>query len=135
MLFSENMDLNMLFNPNDNKLFNKEEGLIKGNMFKDEYIPYKDYTPKKLYATDNKNEIKLKLYETYFAITDLNLYLDLNKDDNEIFETYKSFINEFNKYKEEYESIYGPLEITCITNKYDWLNGPYPFEDGGIKYV
>ena len=133
MLFEENMDLNMILNPNKDNLYSIEEGLIKGNMFKDEYLSYKDYKPKKLNAKSAKDEILLKLYETYFAIIDLNLYLDINND-KEVFNTYISYLKMFNKFKEEYESIYGPLEITCITNNYDW-NKTSISETGGIKYV
>ena len=133
MLFEENMDINMLLNINDNKLLDDKLGLVKGNMFKDEYIPYKDYKEKMLVAKNPKDEIKLKLYEIYFAINDLNLYLDLNQD-IEIFNTYKSYLNMLKNFKEEYESIYGPLEITCISSDYDW-NKSNIDNDGGIKYV
>ena len=133
MLFDENIDINMLLNINNTNLEDANTGLKKGNMFKEEYVPYKNYETKSLVANNPKDEIKLKLYETYFAIIDLNLYLDLNED-KEVFETYKNYINSFNKYKIEYEDIYGPLEITCLTKQYDW-NKSNILNDGGIKYV
>ena len=51
MLFEDNMfDVNLsLFMPDvdfsrDNKILEPTEGFLRGNMFKDEYVPYKNLT-------------------------------------------------------------------------------------------
>ena len=131
MLFDYDMiiDISNLDNHNlvDNKL-----GLQRGNMFENEYKTYKNYTPK---ALNINNELLLKLYETNFAIIDLNLYLDLHPNDNKLYDIYKNYVETFEKYKNLYEQNYGPLEITCInSNTYNWIDNPWPW-DGGNNNV
>ena len=63
MLFDNNfIDLFVQDNSyyNDNKLFNCKEGFIKGNMFKDEYQPYKNYQPTKIIPRNDKETLLLK---------------------------------------------------------------------------
>ena len=137
MLFDYDMLMNLSnINTLDNtSLVNAKEGLIRGNMFEKEYKPYKNYNPKRLEIKNENDELLLKLYETYFAIVDLNLYLDLNPNDNKIYEIYKSYINNYEDIKNMYESKYGPLEITCVDSQsYNWTHNPWPW-DGGKQNV
>ena len=121
----------------NNNLSNNSNGLIQGNMFNNEYLPYKDIYPSKIEVNNEKEDLILKLYETNFAIIDLGLYLDLHPQDSNIFNTFKKNTSEFEKYKDLYEKKYGPLMITCASNNnYDWINNPWPWDnDGGNKYV
>ena len=72
-----------------------------------------------------------------FAITDLNLYLDLHPDDNEMYNLFKKYVNNKEQICKEYEKLYGPLEvIKDLGNKYNWLDSPWPWEKrGGSMYV
>ena len=70
------------------------------------------------------------------TILDLNLYLDLNKDNTEIFNELKSTITELNKNKELYAKNYGPL---CLKdnvnyNSYMWSKNPWPWMNTGGNY-
>lgn len=144
MLFEDNMfDVNLsLFMPDvdlsrDNKILEPMEGFLRGNMFKDEYVPYKNLTYFKLIPDSEKEKMLYKIMALSFAINDLNLYLDLHPDKRETFGLFKKFIDEKEKLCKEYERIYGPLEITGTTgSKYNWLNPPWPWEEnGGSIYV
>lgn len=154
MLFDNNMDMNMIMNLsnmnlnsineiekindlNNSKLTNDKTGLQRGNMFNNEYKPYKNYNPSSIDAKTEKDDLLLKLYETNFAIIDLNLYLDLHPNDFDMYQIYKEYINKFDSFKKMYEKNYGPLENTCIeNNNYDWIKNPWPWDkDGGTKYV
>lgn len=140
MLFDNDM---MMFLTKDNQntktndLINEKEGLIRGNMFESEYKPYKNYTPNIINANNNKDSLFLKLYETNFAIIDLNLYLDLHPNDNQMYEIYKKYVNNFEKLKKMYEENFGPLEITCVdSDTYNWIKNPWPWDnDGGNQNV
>ena len=127
----------MLFEIEDirknNNLFNIDEGFNKGNMFKDLYDPYKNYEVKKIIPTTEKDLLLYNLYKYSFAINDLNLYLDLNPNDQNIYEEFKEYINKYNKTLEQFENTYGPITI-CDDNfkKYSWLKTKMPWED---KYV
>ena len=138
---SENININNNYNVNNsndnNNLFTDKVGLLKGNMFKDEYIPYKNYKEKEIIVKDEKNALLLKIYETDFAIKDLNLYLDLHPEDQIIFNEFKKYINMYNDYKKRYEMEYGPLCLESTTNNtYNWINNPWPWDNmGGMKNV
>lgn len=144
MLFENNdFDLNMaIFMPDVNfsrdvKLLDPMEGFLRGNMFKVEYLPYKNLTYFKLSPSDEKERDLLKIMALDFAVNDLNLYLDLHPDDKFVFEKFKKYVEELKKLSKEYAKVYGPLELTQTKgNKYDWLDCPWPWDSkGGSLYV
>ena len=139
MLFDNNtmIDLSNMNLNNNTDLVNDKLGLQRGNMFNDEYKPYKNYNFKNIAASNEKDSLLLKLYETNFAIIDLNLYLDLHPNDSKMYEIYKSYVKNFENIKKMYEQNYGPLEITCVeSDTYNWIDNPWPWDkDGGAKYV
>ena len=144
MLFEDNkFDVNMsLFMPDvnfnrDTNILEPMEGFLRGNMFKNEYKPYKNLTYFKLNATSEKEKMLLKIMALSFAINDLNLYLDLHPENKEMFNLFKKYIEEKEVLCNEYERIYGPLEITGDKgNKYNWLDSPWPWDNkGGSMYV
>ena len=131
MLFDYDLLMN-LSSIDNNNLVDKGTGLQRGNLFSNEYKPYKNYNPSKIHSN---NELLLKLYELNFAIIDLNIYLDLNPNDSKMYNIYKSYVKDYEDVKNMYENKFGPLEITCVDNDtYDWINNPWPW-DGGNKYV
>ncbi|MBE6156809.1 MAG: spore coat protein CotJB [Firmicutes bacterium] len=72
-----------------------------------------------------------------FAITDMNLYLDVHPEDRKALTYLKELIVEEEKAKKEYIMKYGPLNV-CDTkgDKFDWINGPWSWENlGGNIYV
>lgn len=148
MLFdNENMNLDYKFlnlttlNSDYNKLkkdiLTPKEGFLKGNMFKDEYKPYKNLT---FINIRPKSEREAKLFTVMqyaFAIVDLNLYLDLHPEDKYALSLLSEYIKEEKKAKQEYERHYGPLMITDNKdNKFEWVEGPWSWENlGGNIYV
>ena len=126
-----NIPMNEMSEKKDTKLYNSKEGFLKGNMFKDEFDPYKNYPVATIMPKNKKEEIALKIYELDFAINDLNLYLDLHPEDQEMFNLFKKYVKEANRYKEEYINLVGPLCLTDVTStSYNWLND-WPWEKGG----
>lgn len=144
MLFeNDDFDLNMaIFMPDVNinqdvNLVDPMEGFLRGNMFKDEYLPYKNLTYFKLSPCSEKDAYLLKIMALSFAVNDLNLYLDLHPDDRFVFEKFKKYGEELKNLSKEYAKVYGPLELTQTKgNKYDWLDSPWPWDaKGGSLYV
>ena len=144
MLFDDDFDVNLymkninkLNNYDNDNLYNSYEGFSKGNMFKDEYKPYKNYTPFKLDLASQKDMIILKLYETDFALNDISLYLDVYPKDNYIYEKFQKYVSEYEKYKKMYEDKFGALDKTCdYFSEYAWINNPWPWDKfGGIQDV
>lgn len=144
MLFEDNdFDINMSFfipdvdfSRNVN-ILSPMEGFLKGNMFQDEYEPYRNLTYFKLYPKDEKEKLFYQVMAYSFAINDLNLYLDLHPENKEVFNLFKKYVQEEKELCGEYVKKYGPLEVTeTLGNKYDWLNSPWPWETrGGSIYV
>lgn len=116
----------------DNKLFTKQEGFNKGNMFSNIYSNYKNHIYK-LKVNNSKDELLYKIQMYLFALKDYNLYLDIYPDDTTILREFRDSKSEYEKYKSEYESKYGPLCITSVesTSKWTWLNTPWPWDEGG----
>lgn len=144
MLFDDNdFDINMaFFMPDiklkrDKRILNPEEGFLRGNMFKDEYLPYKNLTYFKLNPTNEKERDLYRVMALSFAVNDLNLYLDLHPSNEEVFKKYKEYVDEYKSMCKEFEQKYGPLKLTESTgSKYTWLDSPWPWDSmGGSKYV
>ena len=124
--FSFNDNLNLIAGKSINL---NEEGYIYGNMFKDEYTPYKNYSVYKLNASNPEEELKLKIMEETFIINDLNLYLDIHSKDNDIYEIFRKHERLLNKYIGDYEESYGSILLNGKSDNYNWINNPWPWED------
>lgn len=146
MLFEDNsIDLTFLnlANIKDTSMYEKcdgilpaKEGFLKGNMFKNEYEPYKNYTYMDLVPKTEKEAKLFNVMQYSFAINDLNLYLDLHPDNREAFNMLKKMIECEKLAKAEYVKEYGPIVITNVNREcYDWLDS-WPWENlGGSMYV
>ena len=95
----------MLFENINNNLESPYLGLAKGNLFKNEYLPYKNYQYPQLNANNQKEELILNLSAYSFAITDLNLYLDLHPDDQMKYELLQKYVHEYEMIKNKARSI------------------------------
>src|SRR5574344_545134 len=144
MLFDDTNIINVYLKSNEkwendssDILIGDKDGLIKGNMFKDEYVPYLNYEPHNLNPKTEKEALMLKLYETDFALHDISLFLDLHPKDIYIYEVFKRYVAEYKKYQEIFEKKYGPIDLECtIYNNYEWSKNPWPWDkDGGTMYV
>lgn len=116
-------------------LYSSKEGLNKGNMFRNEYDPYKNYIYK-VVVKGERDSLLLKIQELSFKVVDLNLYLDIYPGDTMMFDEFKKTLNELKKEKELYEKTYGPLclEGTLYSNNYNWVKNPWPWmNEGGNK--
>ena len=126
------------FNTNiyDNKLdetFEIDEGFVKGNLFKDEYIGYKDYKPAKITVKNEREALLIKLMMLDFAINDVNLYLALNPDCKEKYEMFTKYSLMYQKCLEEYERKYQVLEVCHDTfGKYTYNSNPWPWEGENV---
>ena len=113
-------------NQNNNlNLFDPYEGYLKGNAFKDEYKPYKNYKVAKINISSEKDEMLAKIGEDSFMMHDLNLYLDVNPNDKEALNKFIMYRNKLNDEIISYERKYGPLGIKSELNNnenFDWVS-------------
>ena len=144
MLFEDNdLDINMAFFIPDvnfsrtSNVLSPMDGFLRGNMFKDEYEPYKNLTYFKLNPSNDKERLLYQVMAYSFAINDLNLYLDLHPDNKEMLDLFKKYVREEKDLCNEYVRKYGPLEVSEVMGQnFDWINSPWPWENkGGSMYV
>ena len=118
-----------LLRNNDNKFYDPETGYIKGNMLKESYHNYRNYEPKKLELTNEREKLLFQLGMYYFASHDLKLYLDLNPNDKKVVELYQNNVKEYKKYKEQYTLKYGPLcSLDNNSDVFEYMKCPWPWE-------
>lgn len=144
MLFEDNdFDVNMAFFIPDvdfnrtGNVLSPMDGFLRGNMFQDEYEPYKNLTYFKLNPSNDKERLLYQVMAYSFAINDLNLYLDLHPDNKGMLDLFKKYVKEEKELCNEYVNKYGPLEVNEVMGqKFDWINSPWPWETrGGSMYV
>lgn len=114
------------------KMYDITEALEKGNLFKELYVPYKNYAPGKLKASTERTKKLIEIQKLDFAIADLNLYLDLHPDDVYAYKMFKTYVMECKTKKGEFTKIYGPLMLDELTDEYEWSKGVWPWEEGGM---
>ena len=127
-----------LDNNSKEKLCSPKEGFLKGNMFNDEYVPYKNYKYGEIYASNEKEELLYGIMALAFAMNDLNLFLDLNPFDDEKLKDYQQISKKHDELVKEYTSKYCPLEINEVDNikMFNWIYNPRPWQsEGGVKHV
>lgn len=124
---------NAKYNPiNDNNLmlFNSYEGYLKGNSFKDEYIPYKNYKVAKLNINNEREELLVNIGEASFMMHDLNLYLDVHPNDVEALRKFSEYRNKSNELITKYERKYGPLAVkgdVSTNTPFNWVTTSWPW--------
>lgn len=117
---------------NDNRLFDPYNGLIRGNLFKNLYDPYKSGEPYEIKPMNEQAELLTSLDALGFAMIDLNLYLDVFPNDKEKINLYNQYRNQKEERLKEYESKYGPITINSDSlNSYPWAwnNMPWPWDN------
>lgn len=110
-------------------LANISDGYIRGNMFNNLYQGYQNYRPITPTISSKQEELLNKILAYNFALTDLNLYLDLNPNNTSMINLYKQYLQEEKKLCTQYETNYGPLTTDGIKqNNWVWDNSPWPWE-------
>ncbi len=127
----QHMMRNSYNNMTNNSLFTPEVAYNNGNLFSNLYSEYKNYRPTQLSANTEKEKLLLDLGRLSFAAHDLNLYLDLNPNDESMLTLFNDYRKQADIMINEYESKFGPLNISSNsleTGPFKWINSPWPWE-------
>ena len=98
-------------------LYNPYQGYVRGNLFKNLYQEYKNYSPIKLNINSEKMEMLVNIGQMGFAADALNLF---NKYSKMTLELVK-----------KYESKYGPLMVSNYLDShipFKWESEKWPWE-------
>ncbi len=128
---------NQMFDKSNPNILPAKEGFLRGNMFKNEYVPYKNLTYINIRPKSDREAKLFNVMQYSFAINDLNLYLDLHPDDKEVMDLFEQLVKEEKEAKKEYMESYGPLTVNKTKgDKFTWIDSPWPWDDlGGNLYV
>ena len=117
-------------NKQNKNILDSEEGFKRGNMFKNLYDEYKNFKPRKLTASSEREDMLFQIMEYAFAMKDLNLYLDIYPNDKDSLNLFNTYLNKKKELTTMYEEKYGPLTIDSEVqnNNWFWDNAPWPWE-------
>ena len=133
-MFEDYFNLNNSNNVNNqivmnNDVLSPKEGFTLGNLFANEYDSYKNYEPRVVKASNAKEADLLRISELAFAVNDLNLKLDVEPKNRQLFELFKKYTKELDEKVREYSEKYDVLEVCLDTkNEYTWYKNPWPWE-------
>ena len=111
-------------------VYEKNQALSNGTLFPGLYLPFRKEMAGRLNCD---NTPLCELMTLNFAISELGLYLDTHKDDQEAFALFQKYVALFRQGKEKYEKLYGPLQQSSAAegDSYRWLDDPWPWDDRG----
>ena len=111
------------------KRYDQRQALQQGTLFPGLDLPFHRELRSRFPAA---NSALSELMALDFAIKELGLYLDTHATDQEVLELFWSYVRMAKEGREKYETMYGPLMQTTITEDgYRWLDDPWPWEKGG----
>ena len=128
--YKEQNKVNM--NNTQNSLFDPYNGLIRGNLFKNLYDPYKSGEPYEIKPMNAQAELLTYIDSLSFAMIDLGLLLDVNPDNQEMIKLFNQYREEKENLTKEYESKYGPITLDSDSlNSYPWSwnDMPWPWDN------
>lgn len=122
---------NVQNNVQKSNLYDPYEGLIRGNMFKTLYDPYKIKQPYEIKPMNQQAEMLTYIDALCFACVDLSLYLDTHPNDQQAIKTFNQYRKEKEDIVKRYENQFGPLTLDSDSlNNYPWAwnDRPWPWE-------
>lgn len=137
--YPKNYNLNLMQNSspqmgnyNWQNTYNPYEGLIRGNMFKELYNPYKSEKPYAINPANEQASMLTDIDSLCFALIDLNLYLDVHPEDKNKIELFNQYRIEQNELIRQYENKFEPLLLSSDslnTYPWSWDDRPWPWEN------
>ena len=121
----------MNMNNLSNDLADPKVALDRGNLFNNLYDPYKNYKYNKLKANNKREEMLLDILKHIFALTEINLYLDVYPNDSNMINLYNKYLTNKKRLVDDYVNNYGPLTLDKVNmdnNNWNWINMPWPWE-------
>ena len=105
--------------------YEPQNAFVRGTLFPGLDLPFMGMVNKQ----DGPITPLVELQTLGFVIQELALYLDTHRDDLDALELYRQYQKYYQKGKETYEKMCGPLSHHAITEgSYQWLDDPWPWE-------
>ena len=117
---------------NTNSLYDPYNGLIRGNLFKNLYDPYKSGEPYEIKPMNEQARILTSIDALSFAMVDLGLFLDVNPNNQETIKLFNQYREQKENLTKEYEAKYGPITLdsdSLNTYPWSWNDMPWPWDN------
>ena len=125
-------DYNKMNMPNQNSLYDPYNGLIRGNLFRNLYDPYKSGEPYEIKPMNAQAELLTNIDALSFAMVDLGLFLDVNPNNQDAIKLFNQYREQKENLTKDYESKYGPITLDSDSlNSYpwSWKDMPWPWDN------
>ena len=112
-------------------IYDPYQGFIRGNMFPDLYNTYKLNKPVEIMPKNEQTELLTYIDALCFALIDLNLFLDLNPNDENAIRLYNEYRKEKDMYMRAYQDKFGPISLDSANldgSTWKWIKSPWPWE-------
>ena len=76
----------------------------------------------------SREEMLQEIIALNFAINDLALYLDTHPNDTNAISMHCEYSKKQISLTEDYQRLYGPLTINFMSDTWDWIDEPWPWE-------
>jgi spore coat protein JB len=70
----------------------------------------------------------MQISQLRFSINDLALYLDTHPFDRRALAFHNEYARALRTLTNNYQKMYGPLDIECPCNQWRWIDEPWPWE-------
>ena len=83
-------------------------------------------------SMENRQAMRRRISATQFACWELHLFLDTHPNNCEAARRLEEYRRRLAQQVQEFEERFGPMnEISSETSRWDWINGPWPWERTG----
>lgn len=112
------------------KLFEPQEAIMLGNLFKDLYMSYHGFSNYCIQPQNKRQQDLLEVQMYSFVAHEINLYLDMHPKNKRMIQLYTEYAKKANEAQKVYEETYGALSVENSLNKspFEWVQGPWPWE-------
>ena len=114
------------FQQENGQTYQAPVGLVRGTLYPGLDLPFMG-----MVNQSEKNKTPMhRLQALNFAITELGLYLDTHANDEEALELFNQYVEQYADALQKYEQQSGSTNQmgAGMTGRYDWLDGPWPWE-------
>ena len=101
-------------------------GLVRGTLYPSLDLPFMGMV--------NQQELSRtplhQLQNFHFAIQELGLYLDTHPNDTEALDLFNEYVEQYSAAMQQYEQKHGPMNQMAagLNGRYEWTDGPWPWE-------
>ena len=114
------------FQQTESDTYQANMGMVRGTMYPGLDLPFMGMVNQKEKSTTTLP----RLQALNFAVTELGLYLDTHSDDQDATDLFNQYVEQYADALKQYEQVSGSTTQlgAALTGRYEWLDGPWPWD-------